>query len=104
MRVAEKATPIAAVIAALSTIACCLPFGFLGAVGLAGASLWLARFRGWLLVIAGLLLVFGFWQLYRPSGTCRARSRSSIAILWVAAILVVAVILLPQLVANIIAR
>src|SRR6266571_4624196 len=38
MKVAERATPVAAVLAALSTMACCLPCGFLGAVGLAGAS------------------------------------------------------------------
>jgi hypothetical protein len=41
MRVAERTTPVAAVIAALSTLACCLPFGFLGALGFAGASVWL---------------------------------------------------------------
>ena len=40
MRIAERATSIAAVVAALSTLACCLPFGFLGAVGLAGLSVW----------------------------------------------------------------
>lgn len=39
MRVAERTTPIAALIAALSTLACCLPFTFLGALGLAGASM-----------------------------------------------------------------
>ena len=32
MKVAERATPVAAVIAALSTLACCLPFAFLGAL------------------------------------------------------------------------
>ena len=26
---------------------CCLPFGFLGAIGLAGRSLWVQQFRNW---------------------------------------------------------
>ena len=35
MRVIERTTPLAAVAAALTTLACCLPLSFLGA-GLAG--------------------------------------------------------------------
>ena len=49
MRVAERATPVAAVVAALSTLACCLPLGFLGAVGLAGLTVWAQSLRGWFL-------------------------------------------------------
>jgi len=55
MRVAERATPVAAVIAALSTLACCLPFGFLGAVGLAGLSVWARSYAGWFLALAAVL-------------------------------------------------
>ena len=65
MRIAERATPVAAVIAAFSTLACCLPFGFLGAIGLAGASVRLQTARPWLLVGSLVLLVLGFVQLYR---------------------------------------
>ena len=104
MRVAERATPIAAVIAALSTIACCLPFGFLGAVGLAGASVWLQQFRGWLIAAAALLLVVGFWQLYRTGKTCKKRSTTSVVMFWVAAVVVVGMILFPQVIASFIAR
>ena len=32
MRVTEKLTPVAAVISALATLACCLPLGIAGAV------------------------------------------------------------------------
>jgi hypothetical protein len=52
MRAAERATPVAAMIAALSTLACCLPLGFLGAVGLAGLSVWAQSLHGWFLVLA----------------------------------------------------
>jgi hypothetical protein len=56
MRVAERATPVAAVIAVLSTLSCCLPLTFLGALGLAGASVRLQSLRPWLLLSAALLL------------------------------------------------
>jgi uncharacterized membrane protein len=104
MRVAEKATPVAAVIAALSTIACCLPFGFLGAVGLAGASVWVQQFHGWLLGLAAVFLMVGFWQLYGTPRTCKRRSPVSIAMLWLAVVVVLAVILFPQIIASAIAR
>ena len=104
MRVVEKATPIAAVVAALSTIACCLPFGFLGAVGLAGASIRLQQFRGWLLGLAGLFLLIGFLQLYRTGRTCKSRSPVSIVMFWCAAVVVIAVIMFPQVIASVIAR
>jgi len=74
MRVAERATPIAAVIAALSTLACCLPFGFLGAMGLAGLSLWARSYGGWLLALAAILLIVGFVQLYHRRNQCKKRS------------------------------
>ena len=63
MRVAERATPVAAVIVALSTLACCLPLGFLGAMGLASLSVWAQSFRNWFIGGAGLLLVVGFVSL-----------------------------------------
>jgi hypothetical protein len=67
MRLAERATPVAAVIAALSTLACCLPFGFLGAMGLAGLSVWAQSFRYWFIGGAAVLLVVEFPQCSRVS-------------------------------------
>jgi hypothetical protein len=103
MRVAERVTPVAAVVAALSTLACCLPFAFLGAVGLAGASVRLQSARPWLLASAGILLVVGFVQLYVRSNQCQKRSRLSIALFWSAALIVLLVILFPQVIASVIA-
>ena len=88
MRVAERATPVAAVIASLSTLACCLPFGFLGTLGLAGLSVWAQSFRTWFLAIAGVLLVVGFVQLYRRRDQCKKRSPFSVVLFWVAAVIV----------------
>ena len=103
MRVAERATPVAAVIAALSTLACCLPLGFLGAVGLAGLSVWAQSLRGWFLGLAITLLVVGFVQLYRGRKQCSRRSPLSTAMLWVATAIVLLVILFPQMIASLLA-
>lgn len=102
MKVAERATPVAAIIAALSTLACCLPFGFLGAIGLAGLSVRLQTARPWLLGSALALLVLGFVQLYRRN-QCVKRSSLSVAFFWVAVVVVLLIILFPQLIASLVA-
>lgn len=94
---------MAAVIAALSTLACCLPFAFVGALGLAGASVKLQLARPWLLAGAGMLLIVGFVQLYFRRNQCQRRSPLSIALFWSAAVIVFFVILFPQLLASLIA-
>jgi hypothetical protein len=103
MRVAERATPLAAVIAAFSSLACCLPLGFVGAAGLAGLSTRLQFLRPWLLVGAVALLVTGFVQLYIGHNQCRRRRPVSIAIFWIATAVVVLLILFPQIAASILA-
>ena len=103
MTIAERATPIAAVIAAFSTLACCLPLGFLGVIGLAGASIKLQTARPWLLVGSLVLLVLGFVQLYRGGNQCRKRSPLSIALFWVAAVAVLLIVLFPQFISSLVA-
>ncbi len=103
MRVAERATPVAAILAALSTLACCLPFGFLGAIGLAGTSIRLQTARPWLLVGAFALLVVGFLQLYRGRNQCKKRSTLSITLFWVATAVVLMIVLFPQVIASLVA-
>jgi hypothetical protein len=103
MKVAERTTPVAAVIAALSTLACCLPLGFLGALGFAGLSVWAQTLRGWLLAISVALLIVGFLQLYRQRHQCKKRSRASIVLFWVAAAIVAMIILFPQVIASLLA-
>jgi uncharacterized membrane protein YidH (DUF202 family) len=103
MKVAERATPVAAVLAALSTLACCLPFGFLGAIGLAGASVRLQTARPLLLVGAFALLVIGYLQLYRGHNQCEKRSALSITLFWVATAVVLLIILFPQVIASLLA-
>jgi hypothetical protein len=94
---------VAAVIAVLSTLSCCLPLTFLGALGLAGVSVRLQSLRPWLLVSAAILLGVGFIQLYVRRSQCQKRSPLSIALFWSAALVVLLVILFPQLIASLIA-
>lgn len=68
MKLVERATPVAAVVAAISTLACCLPLSFLGAIGLAGAGVWLFPVKRWFVAGALVFLVIGFVQLYRRRG------------------------------------
>jgi hypothetical protein len=72
-------------------------------MGLAGASARLQSLRPWLLVSAVMLLGIGFIQLYLRRNQCEKRSPLSIALFWVAAVVVVLVILFPQLIASLIA-
>jgi hypothetical protein len=103
MRVAERATPVVAVIAVLSTLSCCLPLTFLGALGLAGAGVRLPSLRPWSLVSAAILLGIGFFQLYLRRNQCQKRSPLSIALFWGAAVIVLLVIFFPQVIASLIA-
>jgi hypothetical protein len=94
---------VAAVIAVVSTLSCCLPLTFLGALGLAGASVRLQALRPWLLVSAAILLGVGFIQLYVRRNECQKRSSLSVALFWGAALIVLLVILFPQVIASLLA-
>lgn len=56
---------IGAILASLLTLGCCLPLAFLGAAGVAGASVFLAGARPWLLGLSIVLLAWGFFQVRR---------------------------------------
>jgi hypothetical protein len=99
----EKIAPVAAVISAISTLACCLPLGIAAAAGTAGLSVVLAPFRPWLMGLSAVLLACGLWQLYNNRAACRRRSRTSVAIFWVCAGVVLTMIIFPQIVAGLLA-
>jgi hypothetical protein len=94
---------LGAMVASLLTLGCCLPLPFLGATGLAGASVFLAGARPWLLGLSVILLGWGFFQVYRGL-RCRARqSKTAIALLGLATIVVVLLLLFPQVIASVLA-
>jgi hypothetical protein len=94
---------VGAILTSLLTLGCCLPLPFLGAAGLAGASVFLAGARPWLLGLSVILLGAGFYQVYRGM-RCRARqSKTAIALLGLATLVVVLLLLFPQVVASVLA-
>lgn len=95
---AVAATGAGAAVLATAASACCVPvvapliialFGVSGAVWAAG----LKPYSPWILLVAGLFLVLGFWTVYRrrpaPAGVaCPVKpARSPRIILWIAAVL-----------------
>lgn len=89
--------------AALATLGCCLPLGFVAALGAAGAGLFFAKYRIWFLALSPIFLAFGFWQHYRVK-SCNLRvSRLSGLLLWIATLVVLAVFLFPQWLASLVA-
>lgn len=102
MKITEKGAPAAAILAALSTLGCCLPLGFLGAVGLAGISLWARQYSRWLLIASIGFLLLGAAQLYFRK-SCAKRSKTSLVLFWTAAVVVLFVLLFPQVFASLIA-
>jgi hypothetical protein len=104
LKYSEKLAPVAAVISAVSCMACCLPLGFAAAAGAAGLGVVLAPLRPWMMAISGALLIFGAVQLYHRRGVCQRRSRLSMAVFWSCAVLVLMMILMPQVVASLLAN
>lgn len=99
----EKIAPAAAAISALSTLACCLPLGFAAAAGAAGLGVLVEPLRPWLIGLSIALLGVGFTQLYRSRGTCYRRSRASVAVFWLSAIVAFAALVFPQALAGVLA-
>lgn len=94
---------VGAILTSLLTLGCCLPLPFLGAAGIAGASVFLAGARPWLLGLSVILVGVGFFQIYRGM-RCRTRqSKTAIALLSLATIVVVLLLLFPQVIASILA-
>ena len=77
--------------------------GFAGALGAAGASAFLQKFRPWLLAISIMLLGIGFWQQHRARLCAVKRSYLSAVLLWTAVVLVVGMIIFPQEIAGFLA-
>jgi hypothetical protein len=97
------AASLGAMFTSLLTLGCCLPLPFLGAAGLAGASVFLSVARPWLLGISVMLLGVGFFQVYRGM-KCRARqNRIALVLLGLAAVLVVFLLFFPQVLAGLLA-
>ncbi|MFI5105039.1 MAG: hypothetical protein ACHP79_08970 [Terriglobales bacterium] len=97
---APVAAPIAAMVSSLTTLACCLPAGFLAAAGAAGGGVFFQRFRSGLLALSVVFLVLGFWQQWRGVQCGLKPGRWTRTLLWIAAAIVLLVLLFPQEIAG----
>ena len=91
---------LGAVFASLLSLGCCLPLPFLGAIGIAGTSVFLSAARPWLLGLSVVLVAVGFFQVYRGM-KCRARqNKAALTLLGLTVVLVIFLLAFPQLVAS----
>jgi hypothetical protein len=94
---------VGALASSLATLFCCLPTAFAAAIGTAGASAFLQKYRLWFLGLSLLLLGFGFWQ-QRRAKLCSAKGRLvGQILLWTAVVIVLGMVLFPQQIAGFIA-
>jgi hypothetical protein len=94
---------LGAIFSSLATMGCCLPLGFAGALGAAGASAFVQKFRPWLLALSIVLLGIGFWQQRRARLCSVKRSYLSAVLLCTAVVLVAGMVVFPQEIAAFIA-
>jgi len=93
-------------LAATVTALCCVGPAVFAVLGTSGAleAARLAPYRPYFIVGSVLLLVLGFWLAYRPRGgcigkTCMTRTaKITRLLLWLAALITVAAILVPNFV------
>lgn len=96
-------TPAAAILSALATLACCLPWGIGAALGALGLSAVFARFQIWFLILSVALLLVGLVQAMRKRPNCSRRSGLQIALWSIAAAIVAIIALFPQWVSALMA-
>jgi hypothetical protein len=83
---------------------CCLPLPpMLLAASAAGSSGFFVRLRPFLLIFAVLSIGFGFYQSWRAKQCQRKTSALTMVLLWFSAVVVLASVLFPQALANLLA-
>jgi len=99
---------IASGVAATASAFCCLGPAVIAVLGTSGviAAARLAPYRSYFILGSALLLGLGFWMAYRPQGGCIGKTCTSTSakitrsLLWLAAVITVGAILLPNLVGG----
>jgi hypothetical protein len=100
IRIPGAVTPVAAIGSAFAALTCCLPWGIGAAMASLGVGAFFGEFQVWFLILSVVLLVVGFVQVLRDKECSRRRSRTQIVLLGIAALVVLAVVFLPQWVAG----
>lgn len=103
MKHSDTAASVAAALSALTTLLCCVPMGLAAGTAIASLAMVAGTYRGWFLAASVVLLAAGIAQFVRTRQQCAARGTTSLVILGLSAALVLLVILLPQVLASLIA-
>ena len=103
MKNSEQVTPVAAAVTALSTLLCCVPTSFAAAIATTSAGMFVADHQGWFLAASVLLIAIGVFQLRRATVCSTATKRTSAMVLALSAVIVIAVIFFPQVLAGLMA-
>lgn len=80
IRTSVALTPAAAIVSALATFTCCLPWGIGAALGTLGLSVVFAKFQVWFFVLSVALLFIGLFQVLRKRPGCLRRSRADFGV------------------------
>ena len=100
----SSAAGISAIVSAIAGLSCCLPLGFLAALGLGSASFFLRSIQPWLLGLSVLFLGIGFFQHYKGARCGAKRSRFIEVLLWGCGFVVLMMILFPEFIAGLLAN
>ena len=100
----SSAAGVSAIVSAFVALSCCLPLGFLAALGLTGTSFFLHSLQPWLLGLSVVFLGIGSYQHYKGTRCDAKRNRFVQLLLWASAVLVVVMILFPEIIAGVIAN
>jgi hypothetical protein len=103
MKHSEKIVSASAALAALTTLACCLPLGFAAAAATGGLGAVVVGYRPWLLGASVMLLALGAVQMINGRRSCDRRTPASLLILAIATGVVALIFLFPQIVAGLVA-
>ena len=104
--IGSSLSAIGSSLVATATTFCCVGPAVIAVLGTSGviAAAKLAPYRPYFILGSVLLLGLGFWLAYRPQGGCigktctTARAKITRALLWLAAVVTGAAILLPNFV------
>lgn len=99
-RGAENIAPVTAVVSALASLACCLPWGIAGLLGAFGIGMSLERHRPWLITLSVILLTFGGYSLIQTTRSCRRVRVGPTILIVFCMVLVLAIAAFPDWVAR----
>jgi hypothetical protein len=103
MKSIAESGPVAALVGAVSTLLCCLPWGFAATGALGGLGAVASSYQPWFVGASILSLAWGTFQLLRARRACGTRRLPSAIALAFSATIIVMVLFYPQRLAGILA-